>query len=192
MDKSHLRQKMARQRNGATSTYIYNVCQAIYDGVIAWSVFQEAQSIACYVSVGKEVETHRLIEDALKAGKQVGVPVTKAKGMMDFQQILSLDELKPARFGLLEPELDMDLVMASEDVDLVLVPGLAFDRKGNRLGFGGGYYDRYLARCKAVKVGLAYPFQVVDVVPVSDYDVPMDWLVTETEIVACHKIRSLE
>ena len=187
MDKSHLRHKMAQQRDGAIPSYIYRACQAIYEQVIAWPVFQKAQSVACYVSVGQEVETHRLIGDALAMGKQVGVPVTKAKGVMDFQQIWSLDDLKPARFGLLEPVLDKGLVIAPEDVDLVMVPGLAFDRAGNRLGFGGGYYDRYLARCEAMKIGLAYAFQVVDAVPVENFDVPMDWLVTESEIIQCRK-----
>jgi 5-formyltetrahydrofolate cyclo-ligase len=106
---------------------------------------------------------------------------------MGFQEILSLDNLQSARFGLLEPERDVGLMVEPDDLDLVIVPGVAFDRRGNRLGFGGGYYDRFFERCNATRVGLAYAFQVVDDIPAEDHDVKIDWLVTEDEVILCQK-----
>ncbi|MBT3605836.1 MAG: 5-formyltetrahydrofolate cyclo-ligase [Candidatus Latescibacteria bacterium] len=185
MDKDELRQVMGQKRDQAPAHYIYKVQEAICERMVVWSVFQAAQLVASYVSVRKEVDTHRLIEHALKVGKRVCVPVTEGKGVMVFQELLSLDELKPARFGLMEPEYDADRIVAPACLDLMMVPGVAFDRQGNRLGFGGGYYDRYLTHCDATYVGLAYGFQVVDDIPTEGHDVRLDWLVTEHEVISC-------
>jgi 5-formyltetrahydrofolate cyclo-ligase len=187
MDKADLRQLMRAKRDQIPAPIIYKACQAIYERVVAWSVFQAAQCVACYVSVQNEVDTRRFIEYALGVGKQVCVPVTQGRGVMGFQEILSLDNLQSARFGLLEPERDVGLMVEPDDLDLVIVPGVAFDRRGNRLGFGGGYYDRFFERCNATRVGLAYAFQVVDDIPAEDHDVKIDWLVTEDEVILCQK-----
>ncbi len=187
MDKDCLRQMMRAKRDGVASHIIYEACQAIYKQVIAWPIFQASHRMACYVSIGQEVDTHRLIVSALAMGKQVYVPVTRAKGVMHLQEIFGLDELRPVRFGLLEPVYQAEKVVRPDDLDLVIVPGIAFDRQGNRLGFGGGFYDRFLAQCAATCVGLAYGFQVVDGVPTESHDVQMDGLVTEDEVILCQK-----
>jgi 5-formyltetrahydrofolate cyclo-ligase len=176
---------MRMKRDQIAAPIIYKVCQAIYERVIAWNVFQAAPCVACYVSVQNEVDTRQLIEYALRVGKKVFVPVTQGSGVMGFQEILSLDNLRSARFGLLEPEHDVGLMIEPDDLDLVIVPGIAFDRRGNRLGFGGGYYDRFFERCNATRVGLAYAFQVVDDIPAEDHDEKMDWVVTEDEVILC-------
>lgn len=185
MDKDHLRQMMRRQRNQMTPAYIYKACTAIYEQMVTWPVFEAAHSVGFYASIQNEVDTHRLIEYALKRDKRVSVPVTQAQGIMDFQQILSLDALQPVRFGLLEPVRNLEQVIAPQDLDVVMVPGVAFDRQGNRLGFGSGFYDRYLAHCSATRVGLTYGFQVVDRLPADAHDIQMDWLVTENEMILC-------
>jgi len=187
MDKDDLRQMMRVKRDRVAPPIIYEACQAIYEQVVAWSVFQVAHCVACYVSMDNEVDTHRLIASALKMGKQVCVPVTRAKGVMHFQEIFGLDELRPIRFGLLEPVYQAEKVVGPDDLDLVVVPGIAFDRQGNRLGFGGGFYDRFLAQCAATRVGLAYAFQVVDAVPTKGHDIRMDGLITEHEVILCQK-----
>lgn len=187
MDKDELRQVMVQKRDQMPAHYIYRVHDAICERVMTWSVFQAATCVAIYVSVRKEVDTHRLIDLALEMGKQVCVPLTQRKGVMVFQEISSFDALQPARFGLLEPAYDAAQIVIPEDLDLVIVPGIAFDKSGNRLGFGGGYYDRYLAHCEAIRVGLAYGFQVVDDIPIEEHDVCVDWLVTEHEVIACQK-----
>lgn len=147
--------------------------------------YRQARCMACYVSVGREVETRDLIRMALSDGKQVGVPVTRPHGQMDFQRIGSLDALRPAPFGLLEPERDASAVIAPEAFDLVIVPGAAFDRKGNRLGLGGGYYDRFLEQTPGKRVALIYGFQVVDTVPIEPHDLKVDMIVTQDEVIHC-------
>lgn len=187
MDKDHLRQVMRAKRNRVAIPIIYEASQCIYKQVMAWSVFQDAHCVACYVSMDNEVDTHGVIASALKMGKQVCVPVTQKKGVMHFQEILGLDELRPVRFGLLEPVYQAEKVVGADDLDLVIVPGIAFDWQGNRLGFGGGFYDRFLAPCLATRVGLAYAFQMVDAVPIENHDVQMDVLVTEDEVILCQE-----
>lgn len=187
MDKDELRQVMVKKRDQMPAHFIYRVHDAICERMLAWPIFQAATCVAIYVSVRKEVDTHRLIDQALEMGKQVCVPVTQGKGVMAFQALFSLDELQPARFGLLEPAYDAAQVVVPEGLDLVMMPGIAFDKSGNRLGFGGGYYDRYLAHCDATRVALAYGFQVVAGIPTESHDICMDWLVTEDEVIACQK-----
>jgi 5-formyltetrahydrofolate cyclo-ligase len=187
MDKDYLRQVMRAKRDQVAPSIIYEACQTIHEQVIACPIFQTSHHVACYVSVGQEVDTHRLIVSALAMGKQVYVPVTQKKGVMHFQEISGLDELRPVRFGLLEPVYQAEKVVRPDDLDLVIVPGIAFDRQGNRLGFGGGFYDRFLAQCAATTVGLAYAFQVIDAVPAENHDVQMDGVVTEGEVILCRK-----
>jgi 5-formyltetrahydrofolate cyclo-ligase len=141
--------------------------------------------VACYVSVQKEVETRGIIEYALDSGKQLAVPVTRTRGVMNFQRILSLAGLQADRFGLLEPLEDNAQIILPGELDFVIAPGIAFDRQGNRIGFGGGYYDRFLTQTRAIRVGLAYSFQLVDLLPAETHDVRMDWLVTENEVISC-------
>lgn len=107
--------------------------------------WQAAETIFCYVSVNAEPDTRRLIENALAAGKRVCVPRCLGGGVMEGRQVTALSQLKPAPFGLLEPDVSAPLIPPQE-LDLVVAPCVAADREGWRLGYGGGYYDRYLPR----------------------------------------------
>ena len=94
--------------------------------------------------------------------------------------------MEPGRFGIREPKPQVGTPQAIADIDAILVPAVAFDRRGYRVGYGGGYYDRFLPelRGRAVRVGLAFACQLVDSVPAGAHDVPVDFIVTETEIIA--------
>jgi len=186
MDKDRLRQKMIAIRDQATPSLVYKEGQKLQELILAWPIFQQAQSIGCYVSVANEADTHRLLTYAFSVGKKVSVPVTRTKGQMDFQQIFSLEELKPVRFGLLEPIPEIGRQMNPEHLELMLVPGVAFDRQGNRLGFGSGYYDRFLNKSSAIRAGVALSFQIQPHIPIEKHDVQMNWLITENEIISCH------
>ena len=144
--------------------------------------YRRAGSLAIYVSVRNEVDTHTLIEFSLKSGKRVAVPVAEPNHMLVHREIRSLVELKPSGFGLLEPSDEAGAVVPPDTFDIVLVPGLAFDRAGNRIGFGAGYYDRFLSMTTASKVGLAYDFQLFDRLPTGPRDISMDLVITESEI----------
>lgn len=153
----------------------------IFQNVINSQFFLKAKIIFIFVSFGSEVDTHRLIEYALMKGKTVCVPkVSLTKKTMDAVEINFLDDLKKSSYGILEPIYHDNLIEA-EKIDLVIVPGLAFDVNGGRLGYGGGYYDKFFTKVNisVKKIGLAYSFQIIDKIPVCEHDVLLDGLISD-------------
>jgi 5-formyltetrahydrofolate cyclo-ligase len=150
----------------------------------AW---QQAGTIMSYVSFGSEVATPPLITAALAAGKRVAVPfcVREGRRLIASEVLAFPDDLQPGTLGILEPRPESLRPLAPELIDLVIVPGVAFDRAGNRLGYGAGYYDRFLATLKpgAVTAGLAFAKQIVASVYPEAHDRPVDMVITETEII---------
>jgi 5-formyltetrahydrofolate cyclo-ligase len=133
-----------------------------------------------------EVDTTNLIEHLLRQEQRVVLP------LVDFQEhllqhyyIQSLNDVIAGAFGIREPDVRVCVRAKTSDLDIVIVPGVAFDRRGHRLGSGHGYYDRFLAEIESLRVGLAFGAQIVDEVPVNDYDQAMDFIVTEGEIISC-------
>ena len=131
-----------------------------------------------------EVDTQGLIHSALEEGKRVCVPVIEPENAeLALVEINSLDNLEPGYFGILEPPNGVRQPLDSIDWDLAVVPGIAFDRLGHRIGFGKGYYDKLLAAKDSPKVGLAYNFQVVEPFETLPHDVAMDLIITENETI---------
>ncbi len=156
--------------------------QAIWRQVQRLKAFREAKTVCCYVALPYEVQTWRMIEQMLARGKRVVVPLAQPR-----TKRLRLSEVRdPARdlargaFGVWEPVRPALRPVAVRDLDLVLVPGLAFDRRGHRLGHGHGYFDRFLARVpKATStVGLAYRFQLLDRLPAATHDRAVQTILT--------------
>lgn len=145
--------------------------------------WHKAHSIAAYAGVRGEVATDALLEAAWMQGKRLLLPrCGAAPGHMDFVACTSPLDLRPARFGLLEPAPELPPEGAdAPSPDLIIVPAVAFDRAGNRLGYGGGYYDRHLARAGAhtTIIGLVFSFQIIDHLPVEPWDCPVRALCTE-------------
>ena len=135
-------------------------------------------------SFNSEGHTHEMIKDALR-NKTVIIPKV-AHSELEPSVIIDFDNLIPAKFGILEP---IELMkIAYKNIDLVLVPGIVFDKEGHRIGYGFGYYDKFLKKVpKAVKVGLAFDFQIVDRIPAEEHDVPVDFIITEKRIIECKK-----
>ena len=132
--------------------------------------WQAARTVFCYVSVGSEVDTRTLLDAALAAGKRLLTPRCRPGGSMDACSLDALTGLCPGRYGIPEPPREAPPAAPGE-IDLALVPGLAFDRSGGRIGFGCGYYDRFLAQCPAFRVGLCFPEQVrTDLSPAAPWD----------------------
>jgi len=148
--------------------------------------FRTARVLMAYVACRNEVETEKLIRDALLEGKRVVLPVTDVRRKMICARLISRypEDLVAGPFGIPEPAAFCPLV-AREELDLVLVPGVAYDIKGYRLGYGGGYYDRFLPglRPNAVTVGLAYDFQVVSTVYPEAHDWPVAFVITEKRVI---------
>jgi 5-formyltetrahydrofolate cyclo-ligase len=144
--------------------------------------FIAARTVALYKSLSSEVCTDLIISRALGQGKRVVLP--KVFGdTMRFFEIREGEALQKSSFGVLEPAGEESRYVAPGEIDLVLVPGLCFDRGGNRLGFGRGYYDRFLALTEAKTVGLCFDEQLctAGVIPVDEYDVKMRKIITEKE-----------
>ncbi|MCE5251029.1 5-formyltetrahydrofolate cyclo-ligase [bacterium] len=142
-------------------------------------------TVHAYVSaLNNEADTLGLILDLFEKGRKVVVPKCSKDSHIFYNiRIDSLDDLKPARFGLMEPDYNPEKEVRPEQLDIVIAPLLAFDRSGGRLGFGGGYYDYLLGRCWCPKVGIGFSFQEVDEVPLEIHDRKLDIIVTEREIV---------
>lgn len=138
---------------------------------------EQAGSVFVYVSSGSEVRTHELIAALLDRGKTVAVPrVLPEPGTMQAVVIHGIDDFAPGRFGIPEPTTHEVL---EQTPDVTIVPGLAFTRTGQRLGQGGGYYDRYLAQHPAThKIGLCFNEQLADELPSDEHDINMDEVVT--------------
>ncbi len=140
--------------------------------------YKDAQSVLFYVSTPEEVDTHKAIQESLALGKSVFVP--KIKGdVLWICPLLGFEELQPGEFGILEPCEPASPTHPTE-IDLIVIPGLAFDRQGNRLGQGKGHYDRLLKETRGFKVGVAFDEQVTEELPVEAHDVPLDLLLTDS------------
>ncbi len=183
MTKQSLKHRLRGQRIQMPKRSVCEKSLRIHRRLICIPAYRFARCIACYIAIKNEVDTKTVIQNALREGKQVGAPVTRADGVMDFQAIAGPSDLRPVHHGLREPVPNPKMILPPHTFDLVLVPGIAFDRRGHRIGSGGGYYDRFLARTKAVRIGLSYAFQIIDRVPAEPRDVKMDLIVTESEII---------
>jgi 5-formyltetrahydrofolate cyclo-ligase len=159
--------------------------KSVFLKLINSEFYKKASVIFAFVSFRSEVDTHRIIARALEDSKIVCVPKinSKEKGIEIFK-INSLEELDSGYFGVLEPKEGCPVV-EPDDVDLILMPGVAFDRQGGRVGYGKGFYDRFLRNMnkKVDKIALAYDFQILDKVPMDEFDVPIDGIITNEQII---------
>ncbi len=147
-------------------------------------LFQSAKSIGLYRHTGSEVETLNLLKKCLALKKIVGAPrVNKKNHTIDFIQVKSLKDFKKGTYDILEPK-EMEPVLEPKAIDLFLIPGILFDRKGHRLGYGKGYYDRFLKFLSgSLTVGLTYDKTLVDRLPNHSRDIPVSYVITEKRIV---------
>lgn len=187
--KAALRAEVLEMRRALDPEVRHVLSLSIGERVARLPAYREARVVHAYVgAVDGEVETRALVERALRAGKRVLCPrVARRPRRLEHYEIASLDELELTAFGLWEPVPARARHLPADELagllDLVLVPGIAFDRHGWRIGFGAGYYDRFLARVTATTVALAYSLQVCDAVPHEPHDVPVDRIVTERETI---------
>ena len=187
-DKSSLRAGYLSARRAIPSEDKAGSDVAIHAVLADFEIFSEAPLVLAYVSFGAEVDTHALVSRLLSEGRRVAVPrCNEAEHTMDFCEISGLDELYPGAHGILEPAAEAPALGVAELAGSVcLVPGLVFDAGGYRVGYGGGYYDRFLAFYPGDKIALARTTQVSsNPLPHDGFDVPVDFLVTETGVWAC-------
>ena len=168
--KSELRKQVLQEMKVLPREQKQFIDQALTERLLHHPFYQEAKIIATYLSFPHEFQTQELIEQALKDGKKVLIPKTYPKGRMDFV-VYNPQQLVKTSFGLLEPQGNLEVVDASQ-IDLIHVPGLAFTTEGYRIGYGGGYYDRYLEHFSGHTLSTIYPCQIQDFIP-EKYDIPV-------------------
>ncbi len=180
-----LREKLKNQREGLSKTDCRERSSLILENLVSMPEFFRAEVVHTYISSKKnEVDTHELIRMLLKQKKRVVVPIgDKATKQMKHSELFSLSELVGGAYGILEPR--MYRPVSVSEMQVIIVPALAVDRKGNRLGFGAGFYDRFLYNIKLPVISLVYEFQLVNEVPQEPTDVPVSFVVTENEIIRC-------
>ncbi len=209
MTKTGLRQKMKEQRNNLPTAEQHRAAEEILQRLTGLDLWLSCVELFTYLSFGSEVDTRRLVKEALSGcwGNPKAVYVPRVEGRnMNFYQITEASTLKESNFGVPEPEgrelipygeARKEPVISEEGVGasalqsprrLMLLPGLAFDLKGNRLGYGAGYYDRFLTKYGGdhfIKVALAYDFQIQERVPAEEHDIRMDYIITPGEFLTC-------
>ena len=161
----------------------------IRDKFLESDYYKNSNKIFIYISYSSEIDTINIINRALNDGKDIFVPRTIFETKeMDAVKINSLKNMKKDRYGILEPEEGRPCIDPNE-LDLIVVPGVAFDNNGGRMGYGAGYYDRYFKKISTEKrnhvkkIALAYDFQIVDNVPMNNQDVNIDYIITEENII---------
>ena len=168
--KSELRKQVLHEMKAISQEQKQFIDQALTEQLLQHPFYQEAKVIATYLSFPHEFQTQELIEQALRDCKKILIPKTYPKGRMDFV-VYDPQQLVKTSFGLLEPQGDLEVVDASQ-IDLIHVPGLAFTTEGYRIGYGGGYYDRYLKHFSGHTLSTVYPCQIRDFIP-EDHDIPV-------------------
>jgi len=168
--KSELRKQVLHEMKAISQEQKPAIDQALTERLLHHPFYQEAKVIATYLSFPHEFQTQELIEQVLKDGKKVLIPKTYPKGRMEFV-VYNPQQLVKTSFGLLEPQGELEVVEASQ-IDLIHVPGLAFTTEGCRIGYGGGYYDRYLKHFSGHTLSTIYPCQIQDFSP-ENHDIPV-------------------
>ena len=186
MEKTILRKQARIVRDRQDSEELKKKSKIILGKLYDLSCYKKAKKILTYVSTGSEADTRELIIKAVSDKKNVYVPRVYGKEMK-FHKIISLDELCPGYYGILEPDIHCEEWKNEDDIvdgtDLCVMPGLAFDNNFNRIGYGGGFYDRFLAAAKGItSVGICYDSLIYESVPTEPHDISVDYIITEKGI----------
>ena len=182
--KKELRRSLSEKRKSIPENVklVYN--EKIFQNLLTLKPFIESETVLCYYSVKDEVSTLKLIDYVLeKTDKRLALPKVHDNGKMEFYCVDNTSQLDVGYKGISEPTGNEEMFSGEDAV--CITPGLGFDRNGNRIGYGGGYYDRYLEKKKIIKVGLAFTEQMSDRLEISSFDIRMDFVITDKEIIRC-------
>ena len=177
-EKQQLRRTMRALEAGLSARYKEESSRAIAGHLLAMPEYQEAGTVFCFVGTDREIDTRPILEDILAAGKRLCVPLCVGKGLMELRQVTDLRQLVPGGYGILEPPADSPLVSV-DDVDFAILPCLTCNHLGQRLGRGGGYYDRFLSYYRGGTVLLCREKLIREEIPLEPHDYPVPWVLTE-------------
>lgn len=189
--KKKMRIEVKQYRGELLAEYCRQSDSAIFSLVTELNEFKQADVIFCFVGTAEEVDTMPLIQEAWRQGKRVGVPLCVHKGIMEVRQIFERADLQAGFYDILEPRRDMPLI-APEEIELAIVPCLSCSHDGKRLGYGGGYYDRYLVNVREPRAVVCREQLMRNDIPVDEYDLRMDMVISEEGVWRCDRTESGE
>lgn len=186
MEKKRLRQWVKERQKELQPQEKKEGDAAICKRVLELKEYQEAKVVFCFIGTADEIDTKMILARAWNDGKKVAVPKCRGKGLMDAYQVNSFSEVAEGAYGILEPKEGCGMVLP-EEIDFAVLPCVACDREGFRLGHGGGYYDRYLEGAKFRTAVVCREKLLLDKTPIERFDSQADWVVTEKESIRIPK-----
>lgn len=190
MIKKDFRKYMINIRKSKDPKFINDTSLIISNKLLSLDCISNAKNIMLYIDFNNEVKTDYLIKKLLSLKKYVSSPVTiiNNKKLIPYK-INNQDNFKIGAYGIKEPDTSYCAKINTSDIDVVIVPAVAYDKNCYRLGYGGGYYDRFLPilRKNTIFIGLAFDFQICDTIPKEEHDIQLDYVITESQILSSHK-----
>jgi len=186
-EKKRIRYDVRKTRRNLSALLVTSWSNQIAACFCSWPIYQRCETVMFYLAMSKEVQTEQMIRDALSRGKQVCVPLLGEKyGEMTAAEITSLDDLVVGKYGLKMPNPETVRLVLPSSIQMVVIPAVAFDKNGNRLGLGAGYYDRFLPEAiDSILIGIAWECQMVNKLPEEEHDIKMQYLMTENGLIVC-------
>lgn len=186
MDKAQLRRQLIAQRRDTAPAEKHAIDRAVCERILQQEEYLRCKTLFIYYSTEEEIDTHAVIADALRRGKRVCLPKCLPGHVMQPRAIVSERDLTEQTFGIPEPGIHC-AVVAPEEIDLCIVPALACDKTGARLGYGGGFYDRFLPTTPAYRMVLCAHARMLECVPAQPHDIRCDCIITEQEVMLIHE-----
>lgn len=186
--KKQIRKEILLMREAMDSKEVDLKSQLVFERLIATGIYKKSNNIFTYLNFRNEVKTNKIINHIMQNNKNIYIPLcnTSIKEII-ICKMDNWEDVETGTFGILEPKPGTIKISNRKHIDLVIVPGIVFDIKGNRIGYGAGYYDKFFSSLKKeiLKIGICYSFQIVKSLPASPHDIPMDYIITEKEIINC-------
>ena len=179
IQKTALRKHLLEKRDAISAELRDILSKNIHQNLKHISSYINSQNIACYFPIGSEVDTYAIMLDILRQNKCLLLPRIVNDNLM-FYNVPSLEKLEKGNFGIMEPK---DSCKKADKIDCVLVPTVGVSKLGIRLGYGKGYYDKFLSSTDAVKISLTYSKQIVKIIPSDSHDIKMNWIITEDDYI---------
>jgi 5-formyltetrahydrofolate cyclo-ligase len=184
-EKERVRAEFLSLRNTIGSVLAAAYSEGIFAKVKMLAAYERAKTVMFYLSCGSEVVTDLMVKSAIKEGKNVVVPALEnlSDKQMQVVKISKLEDVRKLVYGIRQPEINLDNIVEKDDIDLIFVPGIAFDVLGYRIGYGKGHYDRWLESVPVSKtIALAYDFQITKNLPIQWHDIPVGTIITQKQI----------
>ncbi len=187
-NKKVLRASIKQKRRALSIEYRQQASRKMKAELTRLPCYQAAEYIMLYMAMQDEVQLDELIAMVLKDGKKAVIPLVTGGGLMEAVELSDMADLVPDKYGIKTVSEEKRRLIAPDKIDLIIVPGVAFDKAGHRLGMGGGFYDRFMLRAsRAVRAALAYDCQLLAAVPAEVHDLTVDYIITEKQNIALTK-----